>query len=145
MHTNLHQRRDALLEELAALSDDEARFHELIRRAREASPLPNEERNPAFLVEGCLSQLWLIPEFRGRRCFFRCDADSAVVKGMAGLLCAFYSDAFPEDILALDPSFLRDAGVVAHLSANRRNVLSRVWTLIRNFAAAHATLTGEQQ
>jgi cysteine desulfuration protein SufE len=81
-----------------------------------------------------MSNLWLVPELRDGRCWFQCDADSVVVKSIAHLLCSFYSDTAPADILALDPSFLRAAGITEHLSSNRRNALTRVWGLIRSFA-----------
>ena len=99
-----------------------------------AAPYQTEENR----VEGCLSNLWIRPEFREGRCWFPCEADSLVVKSIAGLLCDFYSDARPADILDLDPSFLREAGITQHLSANRRNALTRVWGLIRRFAETHA-------
>ena len=79
-----------------------------------------------------------MPSFADGRCWFHCDADSVVVKSVAGLLCELYSDLPPADILSVDPSFLREAGITAHLTAHRRNALTRVWGLIRNFAAQHA-------
>ena len=88
-------------------------------------------------IEGCLSNLWFVAEYRDGRCYFLCQADSLVVKSIAGLLCRFYSGATPAAILALDPSFLREAGISEHLSSNRRNALTKVWSRIRACAAEH--------
>ena len=131
----LAERRDELLAELQLLPEANARLEYLIDCARAAPPMDPALKTEDHLVPGCMSNLWLVPELRDGRCWFRCDADSLVVKSIAHLLCSFYSDAAPADILALDPSFLRAAGITEHLSSNRRNALTRVWGLIRNFAA----------
>lgn len=102
--------------------------------ARERPSLAPEFHTEEYRIEGCISNLWIRPEFRAGRCWFPCAADSMVVKSIAGLLCEFYSDATPADILALDPSFLRAAGITEHLSSNRRNALTRVWGVIKGFA-----------
>lgn len=106
--------------------------------ARDRPALAAEFHTDAFRMEGCLSNLWIRPEFRNGRCWFLCEADSLVVKSIAGLLCEFYSDATPADILELDPSFLKDVGITQHLSSNRRNALTRVWGLIKTFAETHS-------
>jgi cysteine desulfuration protein SufE len=133
----LATRRDELLAELQMLPDAHARLEYLIERARDLPPLPAALKTDERLVPGCLSNLWVDCSFREGRCVFLCAADSLVVKSIAGLLCSFYSGASPADIVALDPSFLRHAGITEHLSSNRRNALTRVWGLIRGFAVAH--------
>lgn len=85
-------------------------------------------------MPGCLANLWLVAETREGRCHFQCDSDSQIVRAVAGLLCDFYSGHTPAEILALEPDFLEQVGINQHLTANRRNVLSRVWERIRGFA-----------
>lgn len=132
----LTARRDELLGELALFPDAHARLEHLIERVRDKTPLPAEFHVDAFRVAGCMSNLWIVPEFREGHCFFRYEADSLVVKSIAGLLCDFYSGVAPADIAALSPEFLREAGIAQHLSSNRRNALTRVWGIIRKFAEA---------
>ena len=85
-------------------------------------------------MSGCLANLWLVAEWREGRCHFQCDSDSQIVRAVAGLLCDLYSNAVPAEILAQPPDFLEQVGINQHLTANRRNVLSRVWERIRSFA-----------
>jgi cysteine desulfuration protein SufE len=134
--TSILEKRDQLLAQLQDLPE-ELRWDWLIERARSMPPLPEDQRTEEHRVPGCLSNLWIVPSFVDGRCRYRCDADSVVVKSVAGLLCEFYSDEPPSEILALNPSFLREAGITAHLTSHRRNALTRVWALIRGFAARH--------
>ena len=134
--SSLQEKKTELLEELSMFPDANARLEHLIDLVRDQPPLPPEFRTDQFRVEGCMSSLWIVPDFHDGCCFFPCDADSLVVKSIAGLLCDFYSGVPPAEILALSPEFLRDSGITQHLSSNRRNALSRVWTIIRKFAEA---------
>ncbi len=137
----LEEKKNALLGDLQFLPDAYARLEYLVDEARDMESLPADLCTEENRIEGCLSNLWFVAVFRDGRCHFQCQADSLVVKSIAGLLCRFYSGATPEAILNLDPSFLREAGISEHLSSNRRNALTRVWSRIRACAEAHAAKT----
>lgn len=132
----LPEKQQALLDELMRRADAQSRLALVLERGRRLPPLPENQRVPEHLVPGCLSKLWLVMEFKDGCCHFTCDSDSAVVKGIAGLLGEFYSGHTPEEILAHDAAFLARAGITQHLTANRRNGLARVQEMIRNFASA---------
>lgn len=128
---SLEEKKTALLDELNLFSDPYERLDYLIDEARDMESLPAGFCIEQNRIEGCLSNLWFVAAVRDGRCWFQCEADSLVVKSIAGLLCRFYDGATPQEILALDPSFLREAGITEHLSSNRRNALTRVWGRIK--------------
>jgi cysteine desulfuration protein SufE len=132
---SLAAKRDALLTRLGAFRHPQEQLQWLVEQARLRPALAAELKTDAHRVPGCLANLWLVADTREGRCQFRCDSDSHIVRAVAGLLCDFYSDAAPAEILALPPDFLEQVGINQHLTANRRNVLSRVWERIRGFAA----------
>ena len=129
-------KKEALLRDLSAIKNSQERFAFVIAQGRQGSPIPEEFKNDAHRVEGCLAKLWFHAEYRDGKCFFQVDSDSAIVKGIASLLCNFYSDNSPVEILSLHPEFLEQAGISQHLTPNRRNSLSRMWEKIRSFAEA---------
>lgn len=130
----LAQKRDELVEDLSIIEDPQERFAYIIDNARELPSLGEEFKVEAFRVEGCQSQLWLVPKFEDGRCFYATDSDAVITKGVAGLLTELYSGYPPEDIIALPPDFLAEVGITQHLTPNRRNGLSNVWNKIRAFA-----------
>lgn len=130
----LREKQAALLAELKRPKNWQERLALVVERGRRLPPLPEELRTEEHRVHGCLSKLWLVMEFRCGRCCFRCDSDSVIVKGIAGILCDFYSGHSPEEVLAVDATFLAEAGITQHLSANRRNSLGRVQGMIFDFA-----------
>ena len=131
---SLAEKQSTLVEEINLIPDAYERLGHIVELGKKAEGLPEELRIDSFKIEGCMSQLWVVPEFKDGLCFFRSESDSAIVKGIASLLCTFYSEASPEDILANDASFLGEVGITQHLSPNRRNGLSRIVESVQRFA-----------
>jgi cysteine desulfuration protein SufE len=134
----LPARRAALIAELEPFADHHERFQYVIDRAKSAPGLPADLKLDAFLIEGCTSNLWLVPSLEADVCRFRCDADSLITKGVASLVCEFYDGAPAAEIAETDADFLSAVGITQHLSPNRRNGLTNLVGRIRAYARAAA-------
>ncbi len=130
----LAAKRDALLAQLRGFRHPQERLQWLVEQARQRPALAAELKAETHRVPGCLANLWLVADTRGGRCHFQCDSDSQIVRAVAGLLCDLYSGQTSAEILKVAPTFLEQVGINQHLTANRRNVLSRVWERIHGFA-----------
>jgi cysteine desulfuration protein SufE len=131
---NLREKQDLLVEEINLIPDAYERLGYIVERGKNAPGIPSELQIDSFKIEGCMSQLWVVPEFKESVCLYRSESDSAIVKGIAELLCTFYSDQSPQEIIDNDASFLSEVGITQHLSPNRRNGLSRIVESIQRFA-----------
>jgi len=130
----LEEKKAALIEEITLIPDAYERLGHIVELGKNAPGLPEDLQIDSFKIEGCMSQLWVVPEFKDGHCYFKSESDSAIVKGIATLLCDFYSEAPPEEIAATDAEFLGEVGITQHLSPNRRNGLSRIVESIQRFA-----------
>ncbi|PXA02902.1 Fe-S metabolism protein SufE [Coraliomargarita sinensis] len=130
----LEDKKAALIEEITLIPDAYERLGHIVERGKNAEGLPEDLRIDSFKIEGCMSQLWVVPEFKDGFCYYKSESDSAIVKGIASLLCDFYSESKPEDIVETDAEFLGEVGITQHLSPNRRNGLSRIVESIQRFA-----------
>lgn len=130
----LKEKKDALIEEITLIPDPYERLGYIVDRGKQAQGLSEDLRIDSFKIEGCMSQLWVVPEFKAGHCQYHSESDSAIVKGIASLLCDFYSGAKPEEIVKTDADFLGEVGITQHLSPNRRNGLSRIVESIQRFA-----------
>lgn len=130
----LEERKAALVEEITLIPDPYERLGYIVERGKNAAGLSEDLQMDSFKIDGCMSQLWVVPEFREGQCYYRSESDSAIVKGIASLLCDFYSGAKPEEVVATDADFLGEVGITQHLSPNRRNGLSRIVESIQRFA-----------
>mgnify|MGYP000349226915 CR=1 FL=1 len=130
----LEDKKRALVEEMTLIPDPYERLGYVVDRGKNTAGLTEDLRIDSFKIEGCMSQLWVVPEFKDGLCSYRSESDSAIVKGIASVLCDFYSEAKPEDIVDVDADFLGEVGITQHLSPNRRNGLSRIVESIQRFA-----------
>lgn len=132
------ERSQEVVEMLSFIEDKDEKLQFVIDKGKSASDLPEDFKCETFRIEGCVSNLWLVPEFKDGRIYYRADADAVITKGIAALLVDVYSDSTPQDILDLDPEFLAQAGITQHLTPNRRNGLSNVCKRIMDFARSCA-------
>jgi cysteine desulfuration protein SufE len=137
----IHKKKDKILSELAALTSTDDRYKFIIEMGRRLPPLADDQRKDKFLIQGCMSQAWLVPEFKDGAVHFYVDSDALIVKGIMAILVSVYSGNPPGDNLGLSPEFLREGGITEHLSMNRRNGLSSVVKQIMLYSTAFLALS----
>lgn len=130
-----------LTEELLLLPDSHDRLAHIVDRARRRPPLEDAVRIEAFEVEGCTSRLWLVPEVRDGRCWFRLQAESPIVHGLAIILGDIFGGATPRDILSTPLTILDDTRLRQHLSPSRQRGIEILESRIRE-EARRAEATG---
>jgi len=128
------ERAQELIENMNFLPDAQERFLQVINWGKKGAGLPEDLKREEFRIEGCQSMLWLVPELRDGKCYFRCDSDAFITKGVASIMCHVYSDSTPREIVDLPVDFMAEAGVTQHLSPNRSNGLSQLGKRIQGFA-----------
>lgn len=137
----LTRKLQQVVEDLSIIDDPQERLALLVDRARKLPPLPPADRTADNRVTGCVSVVWVAPELRDGRCYFRCDAESPMVRGLVAFLCEFFSDFTPAEILAADPDPVEALGLARNLSPTRRNGLNAARAAIRAFAAKQVGTT----
>ena len=132
-------RFDEIADDFAFLDDWEDRYRYVIELGRTMPPLDDALRNPATKVEGCASQVWIVPRLTGdgvrARFDFAGDSDALIVRGLIAVLHALYAGLDPEAVLAVDaPAALGRLGLEQHLSSQRSNGLRAMVARIRAIA-----------
>ena len=129
----------AIGEELEVFDDWMERYGYIIELGRKLPPFPKEWQNDSHRVPGCQSQVWMEADVRDGRMMLAGASDAAIVSGLVALLLRVYSGRTPAEVLATDPSFLRDLGLLEALSTNRGNGIAAMARRIREVAMACAT------
>lgn len=132
---DIEARRQALIAALRNRPTMPDRFRWIVAEARRRPGLPPESRSEARRIPGCLSPLWLDCGYDNGLCRFRCDSESLIVKGVAGLVCDLFDAQPPEAILHALPGVLATPELQRLLTSNRQNALNRVGDAIRAFAS----------
>lgn len=126
----------AIGEELEVFDDWMERYGYIIELGRKLPPFPKDWQNDSHRVPGCQSQVWMEADMRDGRMMLAGASDAAIVSGLVALLLRVYSGRTPAEVLATDPSFLRDLGLLEALSTNRGNGIAAMARRIRDVATA---------
>ena len=134
---------EEIAETFEFLDDWEDRYRHVIELGRALAPMDEALKVPALKVEGCASQVWLMPRIEGTgpaaRFDFEGASDAMIVQGLIAVLHALYSGLSVAGVGAVDaPAELARLGLDEHLSAQRSNGLRAMVGRIRKLAAEAA-------
>lgn len=136
----INETQDEIISEFEGLTDWMDRYAYIIELGNALDALPESEKTPANLIEGCQSRVWIAADRRGDKVEFRGDSDAMIVKGIVALLLRVLSGHTPDEILDADLYFIDRIGLKEHLSPTRSNGLVAMVRDIRNYARAYKAL-----
>jgi cysteine desulfuration protein SufE len=128
-----------IAEDLDMFDDWMDRYQFIIEMGRKLPSFPDSWANDAHRVPGCQSKVWMEAIQRDGKLFFAGISDAAIVSGLIALLLRVYSGRTPEEIIATDPVFLKDLGLLEALSTNRGNGIAAMARKVREVAASLVT------
>jgi cysteine desulfuration protein SufE len=123
------------------LDDWEDRYRHVIELGKAMPPLDDSFKVPALKVQGCASQVWLLPQISAGRFDFQGDSDALIVRGLIAILHRLYAGLPLSQVLQVDAVWeLGRLGLNDHLSAQSSNGFRAMVERIRQTAA----MTGAQ-
>ena len=128
---------EEIAETFEFLDDWEDRYAHVIDMGREMPALDEAFRVPATKVDGCASQVWLMPKIEEGVFSFEGASDAMIVSGLIAILRALYNGLPVGEVGAVDArAEFERLGLNDHLSAQRSNGLRAMIERIRQTAAA---------
>ena len=127
---------EAIREELDVFDDWMDRYQYIIELGRKLPAFPGEWQDDAHRVPGCQSQVWMEAAVVDGRLMLAGASDAAIVSGLVALLLRVYSGRAPGEVLATDPVFLKELGLLEALSTNRGNGIAAMARRVRDVAQA---------
>lgn len=127
---------ELIVEDFDFLDDWEDRYAMVIDFGKHLPGLDDALKVPATKVEGCASQVWLVPHIENGVFRFEGDSDGMIVKGVIAILRALYNGVPVGEVAAIDAQAeLGRLKLEEHLSGQRTNGLRAMVERIRRFAA----------
>lgn len=126
---------ETIRDDFAFLDDWEERYRYVIELGSGLPSYPDDARDDAHKVPGCVSQVWLHTT-RGAgddpALTFLGDSDAHIVRGLVAIMLALYSGRKASEILDIDAEgTLRSLGLDEHLTPQRANGLRSMVRRIR--------------
>jgi cysteine desulfuration protein SufE len=135
---------EEIAETFAFLDDWEDRYRHVIELGRAMPPLDGAFQVPATRVQGCASQVWIVPRIDGAgpaaRFDFQGESDAMIVRGLIAILHALYAGLTVAEVGRVNAlAELARLGLNDHLSSQRSNGLRAMVERIRAVASEVAT------
>lgn len=135
-----------IVDEFSLVDDWMDRYGMIIDLGNALPPIDEKYRDPAHLIEGCQSRVWVNAELTPEgRVHYTADSDAIIVKGIISLLIKVLDNHTPDEILGADLHFIDDIGLAEHLSPTRSNGLLAMLKQMRLYALAFKAKQQEQQ
>jgi BolA-like protein 1 len=94
-------------------------------------PVHAQQRFNRVHFQGCVSQVWVIPELRNGKMYWTADSDAQLTKGLAALLVQGLSGCTPQEVVRIEPEFIEMLGLKQSLTPSRNNGFLNMFRLMQ--------------
>lgn len=124
-----------IIDALSFFDSWEDRYKYIIDLGKELPELDDAYKTDDFIVRGCQSKVWLVPQRDGDKITFAADSDAFIVKGLLAVVLAAYNGKTASEIRSFDiEAYFNELNLLKHLSATRGNGLRAMVQRIRGWA-----------
>tara|TARA_B110000240_G_C13465297_1_gene438480 strand:- start:252 stop:671 length:420 start_codon:yes stop_codon:yes gene_type:complete len=134
----IKERQEELIEEFSIFEDWMEKYEYIIDLGKDVDGVNEDDKLEDYLVLGCQSRVWLIPEFEEGKLHFMADSDAIITKGIVGMVVRVLNDSTPKEILDEELFFVDKIGLKEHLSPTRSNGLVSMIKKIKMYALIYS-------
>ena len=126
---------DELIENFEFFDSWEEKYQYVIDLGKKLEILPETYKTEEWKVQGCQSQVWLVPEIKNGIFRFKGDSDAILVKGIIAIVLMIYNNKSAEEIKNIDVAeIFAKLGLEENLTPSRRNGMMSMVNKIRQYA-----------
>ena len=126
---------ETLIEDFSFLDAWEDRYKYLIELGGKLPKLDDTKKIEEWKIDGCQSQVWIIPHLDGKNIYFEGDSDAIIVRGIIAIVFEIFKDKSAQEILDIDVEEIFDKmGLREHITPNRRSGMLSMVDKIKYYA-----------
>tara|TARA_B110000014_G_C19919355_1_gene475625 strand:- start:183 stop:608 length:426 start_codon:yes stop_codon:yes gene_type:complete len=134
----ISEEQKEVIEEFSFFDNWQDKYEHIIDMGKKLDMLPDKYHTKEFKVEGCVSEVFLVPKKNNNLLSFQADSNSVITRGLIAMLLRIYSDRMPEDIMNNPPQFIDKVGLGVHLTPSRTNGLHSMVEKIMEYAKQYS-------
>ena len=131
---SIQEKINQIIENFSYFDNWENRYEYVIDLGKKIPKIDQSLMIDEFKVQGCTSNLWVIPEVDDNIISFNGASDSVIVQGLFAILSSVYSGETAEEIINNPPNFLEKIELKEHLGPSRANGLNSLIKHINSVA-----------
>ncbi|MDQ1149330.1 SufE family protein [Sphingobacterium zeae] len=132
----INEIQDELIEDFAFFTDWMEKYEYIIQLGKEVPLIDERYKTDEYIIKGCQSKVWLFPEIKDGKVYFKADSDAIITKGLVSLMVKVLSGHTAKEIVDTDLYFVDQIGLKEHLSPTRANGLLSMIKQMKLYALA---------
>jgi len=120
----IQEKINKIKEDFSYFDNWEDKYQYLIDLGKKLPDLEEKFKIEKFRIQGCTSNLWVVPEFKDNLISLKGASDSVIVQGLFYLIYFVYNEETPSEILNNPMDFFDEIGLSSHLGPSRSNGLN---------------------
>lgn len=130
----IEEKINKIKEDFSFFENWEDKYQYLIDLGKKLPLLENRYKKDEFRVQGCTSNLWVVPKYHNNKLTFLGASDSVIVQGLFYLVKYVLDNEYPKTIISEPLDFFDEIGLSSHLGPSRSNGLNSLKRQIKNLA-----------
>ena len=132
--------QNEIISEFSLLAGDLEMATHFVMESGEKLETPDEKyKTEENLVKGCQSKVWLVPELRDGKIYFKADSNAAITKGLIFFLVRIFNGRTPDEILNNNLFFVDKIGMNRFIGTQRSNGFLAMVKQIKLYAMVYKT------
>ena len=112
---------DKIVMRLQNTKDQKRKYEYLLWLAKTLPPMSKELMVDNKKVKGCISEVYVHAELSNGTIHWQGYSDALITKGLLAFLIEGLNELTPEQVIAIDPNFIKASGLQGSLTPSRAN------------------------
>ncbi|HPV63270.1 MAG TPA: SufE family protein, partial [Fervidobacterium sp.] len=94
----INEKQDEIISEFEFLEDWLDKYQQIIDKSQSGEKMPEEEKVPENLIEGCQSKVWVTAQYKDGLVYYHGESNTDIAGGIVVMLVEILSGHTPEEI-----------------------------------------------
>ena len=118
---NIQNSIENIKEDLDFFDDELDKYQYLIDLGKKLEPMDESQKKDEYLVQGCTSQVWLIPKIQENKLYLVGTSDAVIVKGLVYVILQIFNGRSLREINNFGINILNELGLTEIITPNRQS------------------------
>ena len=119
--TNIEQTIENIKDDLEFFEDELQKYDYIIDLGKKLQAFNEDDKKDEYLVQGCTSQVWLVPSIKDNILTIQGTSDAIIVKGLVYIILDIFNNRTIQEIQEFDINILSELGLAEIITPNRQS------------------------
>lgn len=119
--SEIEEKIEDIKENLEFFDDELEKYDYIIDLGKKLPPFDEVNKKDEYLVQGCTSQVWLVPTLENNKLYLSGTSDAIIVKGLVYIILDIFSGRDLSEIREFDIDLLSKLGLAEVITPNRQS------------------------